>query len=159
MVEHRLLTGDSLHEPKGVELATAGQVYQANGSGSGVWVDRLSGIVDLNRFVLSGTIPNVSTPGSSFFVSVPFKSQLNRLQAVLGGTLTTANDTITVYKNGVAQTPTVTIPFTGSGAGVATNQDFSSISFNANDVIEVRTNGASDGDFPLSVVLSLTSTA
>jgi hypothetical protein len=37
MAEHRNLTGDSLHEPKGVEVATAGTTYVANGSGSGTW--------------------------------------------------------------------------------------------------------------------------
>lgn len=157
MTEHRLLTGDSLHEPKGVETATAGQVYEANGSGSGTWRDRLGGIINLNRFSATGTIPNVSTAGASTFYAVPFKGQLNRVQAVLGGTITGANDTITVYKNGVAQAPTMVVPFTGSGAGVSTTQDFTTISVNAGDVLEVRSNGASDGDFPLFVTLSLTS--
>lgn len=34
---HRSLTGASLHEPKGVETATANQVYKADGAGSGSW--------------------------------------------------------------------------------------------------------------------------
>jgi len=37
MATHASLTGAELHEPKGVESATAGEVYVANGSGSGVW--------------------------------------------------------------------------------------------------------------------------
>lgn len=37
MAEHNTLTGSQLHEPKGVATATSGQVYTANGSGSGVW--------------------------------------------------------------------------------------------------------------------------
>lgn len=36
-VEHSSLTGNQLHEPKGVAAAASGQVYVANGSGSGVW--------------------------------------------------------------------------------------------------------------------------
>jgi len=36
-VEHSTLTGASLHEPKGVGAASSGQVYVANGAGSGVW--------------------------------------------------------------------------------------------------------------------------
>jgi len=37
--EHSTLTGANLHEPKGVASATNGQIYLANGSGSGVWTD------------------------------------------------------------------------------------------------------------------------
>jgi hypothetical protein len=36
-VEHSLLTGSSLHEPKGVDSASSGQVYIADGLGSGAW--------------------------------------------------------------------------------------------------------------------------
>lgn len=37
MPEHSALTGASLHEPKGVASATSGQVYVADGAGSGTW--------------------------------------------------------------------------------------------------------------------------
>lgn len=41
-VEHASLTGAALHEPKGVEVATIGQVYVANGLGSGSWTSLTS---------------------------------------------------------------------------------------------------------------------
>lgn len=34
---HKDLTGAELHEPKGVATATSGQVYVADGLGSGSW--------------------------------------------------------------------------------------------------------------------------
>lgn len=37
MVDHSTLTDPELHEPKGAATATSGQVYAANGSGSGAW--------------------------------------------------------------------------------------------------------------------------
>lgn len=37
MADHSTLTGAALHEPKGVAVASANQVYVADGSGSGVW--------------------------------------------------------------------------------------------------------------------------
>jgi len=37
MPEHNTLTGSSLHEPKGVATAAAGDVYIADGLGSGAW--------------------------------------------------------------------------------------------------------------------------
>lgn len=36
---HRDLTGVALHEPKGAATATAGQVYVADGGGSGAWAN------------------------------------------------------------------------------------------------------------------------
>ena len=36
-VTHSSLTGSDLHEPKGVAAASSGEVYIANGSGSGHW--------------------------------------------------------------------------------------------------------------------------
>lgn len=36
-VEHSTLTSTELHEPKGADTAANGQVYVANGLGSGVW--------------------------------------------------------------------------------------------------------------------------
>lgn len=41
-VEHASLTGASLHEPKGVAAASQGQVYVADGSGSGAWTSLTS---------------------------------------------------------------------------------------------------------------------
>ena len=43
---HRDLTGPQLHEPKGAAAASSGQVYVANGSGSGTWT-ALSSLVSL----------------------------------------------------------------------------------------------------------------
>lgn len=39
MPEHNTLTGSQLHEPKGAATATAGQVYVADGAGSGTWTN------------------------------------------------------------------------------------------------------------------------
>ena len=36
-IQHNLITGSDLHEPKGVAAASANKVYVANGSGSGAW--------------------------------------------------------------------------------------------------------------------------
>ena len=38
-VNHNTLTDPYLHEPKGASTALAGQIYVANGAGSGVWVE------------------------------------------------------------------------------------------------------------------------
>lgn len=38
-INHSTLTDPYIHEPKGVSTASAGQIYVANGSGSGSWVE------------------------------------------------------------------------------------------------------------------------
>lgn len=43
MALHNSLTDPNLHEPKGASTASAGQIYVANGSGSGVWTTNPSG--------------------------------------------------------------------------------------------------------------------
>ena len=42
-IQHNLLTTSELHEPKGIDSATAGQVYFADGAGSGQWATWPSG--------------------------------------------------------------------------------------------------------------------
>lgn len=44
MAEHSDLTGTDLHEPKGVENASANEIYIADGSGSGAWKKSAYGV-------------------------------------------------------------------------------------------------------------------
>lgn len=65
-VLHSGLTGADLHEPKGVASATNGQVYVANGAGSGVWKDRVQmGFLDYNDDATS-TTPITVTGGAGY---------------------------------------------------------------------------------------------
>jgi hypothetical protein len=159
-MEHRSLTGDSLHEPKGIESASSGSVYVANGAGTGSWVDRFSGLFTANQLSVTGSIPDISTAGSSFFAAVPTKSQLTKVTVVLSGTIAGTNAVVTIRKNGVAQTPTITINTTGSGGGVSTVTTVSPpISLVEGDVLEFRSDGASDNSVVASVVAKLTAVA
>jgi microcystin-dependent protein len=45
MAAHKDLAGIDLHEPKGIEDATSGQYYAADGAGSGTWTSLPAGIV------------------------------------------------------------------------------------------------------------------
>lgn len=48
-IQHNLITGSDLHEPKGVAAAGANHVYVANGSGSGTWQTVASGSLHMPR--------------------------------------------------------------------------------------------------------------
>lgn len=62
-ISHKNLTGNQLHESKGVDTATANTVYVANGSGSGSWTK-------LTANSLTGT----ATPLSSGFFQTTYET-------------------------------------------------------------------------------------
>jgi hypothetical protein len=69
-VQHKDIPNDGLHEPKGVSTASSGQVYLANGAGSGTWANSpttgtLIGILDYNDLA-TATTPIVVTGGAGY---------------------------------------------------------------------------------------------
>ena len=50
MALHKNLTGTDLHEPKGAAAASVGQVYVADGAGSGAWASKNGDILNANKF-------------------------------------------------------------------------------------------------------------
>jgi len=53
-VSHASLTGSNLHEPKGISTATSGQVYVADGVGSGSWTS--------TSVIVPGMVADFATP-------------------------------------------------------------------------------------------------
>lgn len=61
-LQHKDLPESQLHEPKGVSTATSGQIYIANGSGSGAWTNQpippgvvSQGVYDYNDLTTAST--------------------------------------------------------------------------------------------------------
>lgn len=159
MVEHRNLTGASLHEPKGVETATLNEVYHADGVGSGSWSDPLSRVNNLNVFTANGVISDVSTAGSNVIFYIPFDCTLTDLSTVLYGSITVANSILSLYRNGVLLGQTLTIDYTGSALGVTDTITFSpTYAFTAGQTLEIRSDGGSTTAMPLAINLVFTAT-
>lgn len=102
-VQHSALTGSELHEPKGVASASSGQVYIANGSGSGSW-----------------TTPSASTIGSTATATeiTRVADVSNRLVSA-GSTLSVteaSHDMKTILLNALAGSVCTLPAATGSGA-------------------------------------------
>lgn len=97
-VEHSALTGSDLHEPKGVASANAGDVYVADGSGSGnhrdhvstailhVWFPKIGGGtgVDSDQYVASPVAGRITGMWST--VSKDITSAACTLTGSIGGT-------------------------------------------------------------------------
>lgn len=142
MALHKDLTGADLHEPKGISSATVGQVYIANGSGTGAWTSKNADILNANTFQLTEEIDDLGTASSSCFFYVHQKSQMTKLACVTAAALTGANAVLTIYINGVLFADSLTVPFTGSSAGGSAVTNIGTANtITAGSVIEIRSDG------------------
>jgi hypothetical protein len=115
-------------------------------------MEAFAGLAD--RTVLNGTIADVSTASSIFFV-MPFAGTIKKLQTLLTGAITGADAAITVKKNGSAVSGFgVTVANASSAAGDV-DTDTQDVTVAAGDYIEVITDGGSTGTVPLVVQLTL----
>lgn len=178
MALHKDLTGADLHEPKGVAAASSGQVYVANGSGSGVWIKGAAGnttIVDTsNRFtgtdveaalnelyegaeLVLGLFTDVSNP-STVLVPIPYSTQIVSIDFILGGAITVANSTLTITRSDGASMGTQTIVQSGSAEGTtftfvpAGNATFT---YPTHKYIKMVSDGASTTTQPLYFTVTL----
>lgn len=156
-IEHKDITGVNVHEPKGVETATNGYVYKADGAGSGSWQSPLVGINNLNIFHRDLVIDDISTANSRAYLYVPYNSVLTRVVGILQGPITVANAVVSLYRDGILLGQTLTIPFAGSGAGVKTILNLSpTYAFTPGQTLELRSDGGSTDAVVLNVSLEFT---
>jgi hypothetical protein len=150
-VNHSALSDPYLHEPKGASTATAGDVYVADGAGSGSWEDHRRSVVNLH-------IHDISEP-TDMYVPIPFGGTVSRITTVLAGSITGADVVLTVKNSSAATMGTVTITQAGSAAG---DVDFLNPSANNtitdNDYILVQGDGGATAhvDCVVSIVVEHT---
>lgn len=152
MAHHKDLTGTDLHEPKGASSASAGQVYVADGSGSGAWT-----AVAAAQLALVAVVTDVSTAGD-VYIGAPCSGQITGIVGVLGAAITTADSNVTFHINGVSiDTSALVVAESGSSPG--TEFDSTPSGHNtvvAGDVIKVSTDGGSTGTATFTVTLLVT---
>lgn len=163
-IAHSLLTGADLHEPKGSDSATADSVYVADGAGSGTWEKITDDSIDLtsifttNMQTLMTYMADVSTAGQ-VYLPVPWNANLVKIYTSLGGALTGADAILTAKNSAGATIGTITVAFTGSGAGdVDSLTATTNNSFTAGQFVEIETDGASTGTQPIWITLTFTLT-
>lgn len=88
-VLHSSLTGTDLHEPKGVSSASSGQVYVANGGGSGAWTT-LTTPVFMNKHIAGLILSNaVGDPTNDVVITAgTCRDSTNTEDMTLGSSLT-----------------------------------------------------------------------
>ena len=112
-IEHDAIPNADLHEPKGVNAATNGQVYVANGSGSGSWTTKNY----YDKVYLTTHYDDLDTTTSHFVVS-PIAGTITKIYSVIDQAIALADTTLTAKIGGVAVTNgVITIAYSGSAAG------------------------------------------
>lgn len=67
-VQHNVITDPNIHEPKGASTASAGQVYVADGAGSGNW--RTPGGGDYAEIYITGGTVATALPAASAYTKI-----------------------------------------------------------------------------------------
>lgn len=150
-VNHSTLTDPYLHEPKGVASASSGDVYVANGSGSGTWTAKEQ-LIELS---LEGYLEDVSAV-ETVHVPVPFSGTVSKVLTVLEASISSADSTVTVKNSAGTSMGTLTITASGSAAGdVDTLLPSSNNTVTADSFITIESDGASTNSAKLRFVVVL----
>jgi len=150
-VNHSSLTDPYLHEPKGVAAAASGEVYVANGSGSGAWTAKET-LIELS---LEGYLENVSAV-EKVYVPIPFAGTVVKILTVLEAVISSSNSTVTVKNAAGSSMGTLTITSSGSAAGdVDTLVPASNNTVTADSFITIESDGASTNTAKLRFVVVL----
>ena len=150
-VNHSTLTDPYLHEPKGVASASSGDVYVANGSGSGSWTAKET-LIELS---LEGYLEDVSAV-ETVYVPVPFAGTVSKVLTVLEGSIGSSDSTVTVKNSAGSSMGAITITSSGSAAGdVDILLPSSNNTVTSNSFITVESNGASTNTAKLRFVVVL----
>ena len=107
-VNHSTLTDPFLHEPKGVAAASSGDVYLANGSGSGAWTSRQS--------MITVQFPDISS-ATSLYVPIPYAGTITKIQSALTAAISGGDAVFTITNSAGNSMGTLTITQSGSAAG------------------------------------------
>ena len=140
MALHKDITGSDNHEPKGVETASAGQVYTANGSGSGSWTTPGA----TGYAVVCTSFADISAPSTVYF-SAPVTGTIVAVYITLQSAITVANSVVT---GAIAGSPigglSLTVTQSGSAAGsVFSDTSLTGASVTAGQSISLTTDGGS----------------
>lgn len=176
-IQHSLLTGADLHEPKGISTASLGEVYIANGAGSGAWDALTIAEVDVSAItngnlikVAGGAATGLDLNNENVIVLNCFMADAANAEdawvvSPLAGTITAiwstiynvcdANTVITPSIGGVNITNgSLTIASAGSAAGdVDSSSPSANNDVNAGQAIRFLSDGGATGALPVMFTL------
>lgn len=146
-VNHSALTDPYLHEPKGAAAASSGDVYVANGSGSGAWTSR--------RSMITAHFEDISS-SSDIYLPMPYAGTISKIQTVASGAVSGGDVVFTFSDSSGNSMGTITVTSSGSAAGdVDTLTPTSNNTVTASDYIKVNCDGGASSHTELWFVVSV----
>lgn len=173
---HAVITDPQIHEPKGVAGASSGTLYEANGSGSGVWkkpdasnvtiADANSNFIGTDveaalnelfagQVLMTSLFEDVSNP-STILIPIASDMIVDGIQFILGGAITVADATISVSRSDGASMGSQVITQLGSAEGTTfafTPSGNNTMVFASHKYIKLVSDGASSTTMPLYVLV------
>jgi len=144
-VNHSTLSDPYLHEPKGVASASSGDVYLANGSGSGAWTSR--------QAILTVQFPDISS-ASNLYVPIPYAGTVTKIQSALTAAISGGDAVFTVTNSSGSSMGVLTITQSGSAAGdVDTLTPSSNNTVTAGSFIKIACAGAPSSHVEACIVI------
>lgn len=158
-VEHKDLSGSSVHEPKGIATAATNTVYTADGSGSGTWSDPVGSINNKNLLFLAVKMDDISS-ASSVFIPVPLASKVTKITVVTDAAYTGTNViTAQVVPSGSSTGTSVTgisISCVGTNANtVSSGTSSSNNALGLTDTLKITSDGGGATASTATLVITL----
>ena len=150
-VQHNALTGNDLHEPKGLTgTSHSGRVYVSNGSASGAWTAR--------QDLITVHIHDIST-ATDIYVPIINAGTVVKLQTVTSGTIAGSDLDITAYNSSSASMGELTVQ-SGSAAGVVdVLPPTSNNTVTAGSYIRINSNGGPSSHVDVMLLIAVDRTS
>jgi len=150
-VQHNALTGNDLHEPKGLAgTSHSGRVYVSNGSASGAWTAR--------QDLITVHIHDIST-ATDIYVPIINAGTVVKLQTVTSGTIAGSDLDITAYNSSSASMGELTVQ-SGSAAGVVdVLPPTSNNTVTAGSYIRINSNGGPSSHVDVMLLIAVDRTS
>ena len=150
-VQHNALTGNDLHEPKGLAgTSHSGRVYVSNGSASGAWTAR--------QDLITVHIHDIST-ATDIYVPIINAGTVVKLQTVTSGTIAGSDLDITAYNTSSASMGELTVQ-SGSAAGVVdVLPPTSNNTVTAGSYIRINSNGGPSSHVDVMLLIAVDRTS
>jgi len=150
-VQHNALTGNDLHEPKGLAgTSHSGRVYVSNGSASGAWTAR--------QDLITVHIHDIST-ATDIYVPIINAGTVVKLQTVTSGTIAGSDLDITAYNSSSASMGELTVQSESAAGVVDVLSPTSNNTVTAGSYIRINGNGGPSSHVDVMLLIAVDRTS
>ena len=150
-VQHNALTGNDLHEPKGLAgTSHSGRVYVSNGSASGAWTAR--------QDLITVHIHDIST-ATDIYVPIINAGTVVKLQTVTSGTIAGSDLDITAYNSSSASMGELTVQSESAAGVVDVLSPSSNNTVTAGSYIRLNSNGGPTSHVDVMLLIAVDRTS